>query len=138
MPTQSLTPGGWVQLNATTQSPLAPGPDKAEQTIGIIRQMFMAQGKQYFQIVWNPGSMFPETAMYTSDQLSPISAQSAQQIQQQMNAGTWQPSNAAAGSNYQQPNVPEPALPPGLQQTPVTPTLKGPISQPLDLGTGYR
>lgn len=130
--------GSWVQVNASAQSPLAPGPDIAEQTIGIVRQMFTAQGKQYAQVVWNPGSMFPETALYTSDQLCQITQQQAADITKQMNSGTWSPSSQAVGSTYEQPTVPTLALPPALQGEPVTPTLQGPTDQPLSPGTGYQ
>lgn len=135
--TPSLTTGSYVQYNVTTQSPLAPGPSAAEQTLGIVRQFFTAQGKQYAQVVWNPGSMFPDTGLYTEDQLCAITPKQAADITNQMNAGTWQPSNPATGSNYVQPTVPTLALPPGLQGQQVTPTLNTPTNQPLSSG-GYQ
>lgn len=136
--TNPLSTGSYVQYNATVQSPLSPGPDAAEQTIGIIRQFFTAQGKQYAQVVWNPGSATPETALYTADQLCPISQQQAADLTNQMNAGTYQPPSGTASSNYQQPTVPAMALPPGLQGQDVTPTVTGPTDQPLSPGQGYQ
>jgi hypothetical protein len=136
--TQPPSVGSWVQLDASTQSPLAPGPDLAEQTIGIVRQAFTAEGQRYFQVVWNPGSMFPESGLYTVDQLCSISQQDAANITNQMNAGTWSPNAGTPGSNYQQPTVPTLGLPPALQGNQVTPTLTGPITGPLDPGTGYQ
>lgn len=130
--------GSWVQYNPTTQSPLSPGPDAAEQTIGIVRQLFTAQGTQYAQVVWNPGSQTPETALYTCDQLTPISQQQAVDITNQMNAGTYTPDLGTPSSNYQQPTVPTQALPPGLQGQQVTPTQTGPTDQPLAPGQGYQ
>lgn len=136
--TPQLATGSYVQYNATTQSPLAPGPSAAEQTIGIIRQFFTAQGTQYAQVVWNPGSQFPDTGLYTTDQLCAITQQQAADITNQMNAGTYQPNAGTPGSNYQQPTVPTLALPPALQGAQVTPTLTGPTDQPLSPGTGYQ
>lgn len=136
--TPPLSTGSYVQYNATVQSPLAPGPDAAEQTLGIVRQLFTAQGQQYAQVVWNPGSQFPETALYTSDQLCALTQQQAADITCQMNAGTYQPPSGTPGSNYQQPDVPALALPPGIQGAQVTPTLTGPTDQPLSTGTGYQ
>lgn len=133
-----LATGSFVQYNSSVQSPLAPGPDAAEQTIGIVRQLFTAQGKQYAQVVWNPGSATPETALYTADQLCTITQQQAADLTNQMNAGTYQPSTGTPGSNYQQPSVPTLALPPGLQGQNVTPTLTGPIDQPISPGQGYQ
>lgn len=138
MAAPSLATGTWVQYNVSTQSPLAALPTTAEQTIGIIRQAFTAQGKQFFQVVWNPGNMFPETGLYTADELCALTQQEAQQITAQMNAGSYQLPQGGAGSNYQQPDVPSLALPPGLQGEQVTPTLTGPTTQPLDTGTGYQ
>jgi hypothetical protein len=136
--TPSLATGSYVQYNAATQSPLAPGPSAAEQTLGIIRQFFTAQGQQYAQVVWNPGSQFPNTGLYTTDQLCGITQQQAADITNQMNAGTYQPSTTTPGSDYQQPAIPTLALPPGNQGEGITPTATGPINQPLSPGTGYQ
>lgn len=136
--TPQLATGSFVQYNATTQSPEAPGPSAGEQTLGIIRQFFTAQGQQYAQVVWNPGSTTPETGLYTADQLCAITQQQAADITNQMNAGTYQPPSGTPGSNYQQPDVPALALPPGLQGAQVTPNLTGPTDQPLSPGTGYQ
>ena len=135
--TPTLATGGWVQYNATVQNPQSPGPSAAEQTIGLVRQIFTAQGKQFYQVVWNPGSMFPETGLYSSNELTPLSQQSAQQILSEMNAETYSPANPNTGSNYKQPNIPQAALPPDLQGQAVTPTLTGSVSNPLDTGPGY-
>ena len=133
-----LALGSYVQYNVTTQSPLAQGPSPAEQTSGIVRQFFTAQGKQYAQVVWNPGSQFPDTGLYTADQLCAITQQQAADITCQMNAGTYTPDLGTPSSNYQQPTVPTLALPPGLQGANVTPTLTGPTNQPISPGTGYQ
>lgn len=96
-----LAIGSWVQLNMQSPytyrqkgSPLQESsafPAIAERTIGIVRSAYVAQGTQFYQIVWNPGSDKPETGLYTIDQLSPLSQQQAQQIQGQMAAGTYTP-----------------------------------------------
>jgi hypothetical protein len=137
-PTTPMATGSYVQYNATTQSPLSPAPSAAEQTIGIVRQLFSAQGKQYAQVVWNPGSARPETGLYTCDQLCPISQKQAVDLTNQMNEGTYQPPSGTPSSNYQQPTVPALALPPALQGASVTPTLTGPQDQPLSPGAGYQ
>lgn len=134
--TPQLATGSYVQYNVTTQNPQAPGPSPAEQTIGIIRQFFTAQGQQYAQVVWNPGSQFPDTGLYTADQLCAITQQQAADLTNQMNAGTYEPPGGTLGSNYTQPSVPTLALPPGLQGQDVTPTLNQPTDQPLSSG-GY-
>lgn len=130
--------GGYVQYNSAVQNPQAPGPDAAEQTIGIVRSLFTAQGTQYAQVVWNPGSANPETALYTCDQLCPISQQQAMDLINQMNCGDMPPSTSV-GSSYTQPSIPTLALPPALQNdTDVTPTQTGPITGPLSPGTGFQ
>jgi hypothetical protein len=137
-PSSPMTTGGYVQYNPTVQSPLAPPPSAPEETIGIVRQLFSAQGKQYAQVVWNPGSARPQTGLYTADQLCPISQQQAVDLTNQMNEGTYQPPTGAPSSNYQQPTVPTLALPPALQGAQVTPTLTGSTNQPLSPGAGYQ
>jgi hypothetical protein len=138
------TVGSWVQYNVSTQSPLAGLPTSAEETIGIVRQLFTAQGTQYAQVVWNPGSSTPETGLYTADQLCAITSQQAADIQCQMNSGDFTPPTrqeeaAVAGQDYQQPAVPTGALPPALQTSvPVIPTLTGPQDTPLTQGAGYQ
>src|SRR6516164_1565575 len=89
--TQPLATGSYVQYNVTTQSPQSMLPSAAEQTIGIVRQLFTAQGTQYAQVVWNPGSQTPATGLYTADQLCAITQQQAADLTNQMNAGTYQP-----------------------------------------------
>lgn len=133
-----MVQGGYVQYNPTTQSPLSPAPTAAEETVGLVRQLFSAQGKQYAQVVWNPGSRFPETGLYTEDELCPLSQKEAVDITNQMNAGTYQPDLGTPSSNYEQPAVPALALPPALQGAQVTPTLTGPTNQPLSPGAGYQ
>ena len=137
-PTSPMVTGGYVQYNQTTQNPLAPAPTAAEETIGIVRQLFMAQGQQYAQVVWNPGSATPETGLYHADQLCPISQQQAVDLTNQMNAGTYEPPTGSLGSNFTQPSVPTLALPPALQGQNVTPNLSGPTDQPLSPGAGYQ
>lgn len=100
--TNPLIPiGSWVQLNMN--SPFAyqqPGgniplaqtyPSLAERTIGIVRSAYVAQGTQFYQIVWNPRGTRPETGMYTIDQLVPLTSDQASQLQQQMAQGTFTP-----------------------------------------------
>ena len=132
------TTGSWVQYNVTTQSPLAGMPTPTEQTIGLVRQVFSAQGSQYAQVVWNPGSQYPQTGLYTADELCPMTQQQASDAVNQMNAGTYQPPTGTPSSNYQQPTVPALALPQGMQGLSVTPTLTGPTNEPLSPGTGYQ
>ena len=99
-----LAPGTWVQINQTSQSPLAPGPSNDEQGIGKVLQSFTQEDGPYYQVVWNPGSMQPKTALYHCDDLTPITQDQATQIICQMNAGTYTPaSQGNLGSNYQPP-----------------------------------
>lgn len=96
-----LKVGTWVQLNM--QSPFSYAqqgspyqlssayPTVEERTIGLVRSAYVAQGTQFYQIVWNPGGSRPETGLYTIDQLSPLTTQQAQQIQSEMAAGTYTP-----------------------------------------------
>lgn len=137
-PSTPMQVGGYVQYDPTSDSPLANPPSAAEQTIGIVRQLFSAQGEQYAQVVWNPGSATPKTALYHAKQLTPISQQQAVDLTNQMNEGTYQPDLGAQSSNYEQPTVPALALPPGLQGAQVTPTLTGPTDEPLSPGAGYQ
>src|SRR5215469_2341148 len=95
--------GSWVQYNVTTQSPLSGMPTPAEQTIGLVRSVFTSQGTQFAQVVWNPGSDNPQTGLYTADQLCQLNQQQANDIRNQMNAGTYQPNLGTPSSNYQQP-----------------------------------
>jgi hypothetical protein len=137
-PATPMTQGGYVQYNPTTQNPLSPAPTAAEETIGIVRQLFTAQGKRFAQVVWNPGSANPETGLYTEDQLCAISQKQAVDLTNQMNAGTYTPDLGTPSSNYEQPSVPSLALPPGLQGANLTPTLTGPIDQSLQPGEGFQ
>ena len=104
-PTNPMATGSYVQYNATTQSPLSPGPSAAEQTIGIVRQLFMSQGKQFAQVVWNPGDANPKTGIYHADQLTALDQQTAQQIRQQIAAGTYQPSTPQSSTDYKSPTL---------------------------------
>lgn len=68
-----LPPGQWVQLTHTTINP-AP--------IGIIRQAYHSGGGPYYQVVWYPGSQFPKSAMYQSNEISTLTPdQAAKAIQ---------------------------------------------------------
>jgi hypothetical protein len=137
-PSNPMAVGGYVQYNPTTQNPLSPAPTAAEETLGIVRQLFTAQGKQFAQVVWNPGSTRPETGLYTCDQLTAIDQKTATDIINQMNAGTYTPNLGTPSSNFTQPSVPALALPPGQQGEQVTPNITGPITGPLSPGTGYK
>jgi len=120
MATQNpLLPNGqWVQYNPATDSPLSPKASLPEQTIGIVRQSFTQGDGPYYQVVWNPGSMYPKTALYHASQLTALDQSQANNILQQLAAGTYQPPTAAQpGASYQQPNIPGPAAPPSQQPT---------------------
>ena len=110
-----MPPGQWVQYNATTQDPRAAGPSPDEQTVGVIKQSFTRGDGPYYQVVWNPGSMTPKSALYHQDQLSAISQQQATQMVNTMNATGQFPTQGTPGSNFQQPNVPSQAAPPANQ-----------------------
>lgn len=113
-----LPVGQWVQYNVSVQSPRAELPSVAEQTIGSIRQAFTAQGKTFYQVVWNPGDANPETGLYTDDQLCALTQQQATAIRQQIACGTYQPNmSGTPGADYQQPNIPVQAAPPQDQPT---------------------
>lgn len=83
--------GSWVQFNPMAQNVLAPTPTPSELTVGLVRQLFTAEGKQFYQVVWNPGSAFPETGLYTIDQLCTLSDQAVNGIMNQLNSGTYTP-----------------------------------------------
>lgn len=109
-----LPPGQYVQYNATVQDPRAQGPSPDEQGIGQVRQSFTRGDGPYYQVVWNPGNMRPKSALYHGDQLTPLTPQQAQQLVQSLQAG--QPANTGVpGSNFQQPDLSQQALPPQLQ-----------------------
>ena len=112
----ALPIGQWVQYNSTVDNPRTSTVSPQEKTIGIIRNSFTQGDGQYYQVVWNPGEQLPRSALYHASELTPLSQQSAMQIIGQMNAGTYQPPDQVAGSNYQQPNVPIQAAPPANQQ----------------------
>jgi hypothetical protein len=111
-----LTPGSFVQYNVDVQSTQAPLPSPEEQTIGIVRQAFTGQGGQFYQVVWNPGSQRPKTAMYNADQLCPLTQQAANDIIDQLAAGTYQPVKGTPGLNFPTKNIPIQAAPPANQQ----------------------
>lgn len=83
--------GAWVQFNPNAQSIFAPKPTPTEATIGLVRQLFTAEGQQFYQVVWNPGSAFPQTGLYTIDQLCVLTQQDAATIMNELNSGTYQP-----------------------------------------------
>jgi len=112
-----LPPGQWVQYNAATQDPRAAGPSPDEQTVGVIKQSFTRGDGPYYQVVWNPGSMTPKSALYHGDQLMAITQQQAIQMVNNMNATGQFPSQSKPGSDFQQPNVPIQAAPPSQQPT---------------------
>jgi hypothetical protein len=112
----TLPPGQWVQYNVTTQDPRAAVPSQEEQGIGQIRQSFSRSDGQYYQVVWNPGSMRPKSALYHSEQLCPLTQKQAQDIISNMQSGDYSGPGGVPGSNFQQPNVPIQAAPPGQQR----------------------
>jgi hypothetical protein len=85
--------GSWVQLNMQPYEtkPGPPYPSVEERTIGIIRSAYVAQGQQFYQIVWNPRGNRPETGMYTADQVIPLNSQQVQTITQEMQTGAYTP-----------------------------------------------
>jgi hypothetical protein len=101
----TLGPGVWVQLNSTTESPRAGKPSAEEQTIGKVMQAFSSEGDQYYQVIWNPGDMNPKTGLYKANELTSLDQQTADQIRQQIAAGTYQPNIQKQGSNYQEPTL---------------------------------
>lgn len=119
MATQSplLPPGQWVQYNVTVQDPRAPKPTSDEQGIGQIRQSFTKSDGPYYQVVWNPGSKNPKSALYHGDQLCALTQQQAQQVSNDMAQGSYTgPDLSQLGIDFQQPNVPSSAAPPSEQQ----------------------
>jgi hypothetical protein len=116
----ALPPGQYVQYNATVQDPRAGPPTPEEQGLGQIRQSFSRSDGQYYQVVWNPGSMKPKSALYHEQQLCPLTQKQAQDVINGMASGDT--ATGIPGSNFQQPNVPRQAAPPS-QQTPGMETL---------------
>lgn len=108
-------PGQYVQYNVTTQAPNAPMPSPAEQTIGMVRSAFTAPDGPYYQVIWNPGGLHPKTGLYSAAQLTALTQQEANSIIQQLAAGTYTPPSQIPSTNYQQPNIPAQAAPPGQQ-----------------------
>ena len=99
-----LPVGQWVQYDVTQQDPRAPKPTVEEQTIGVVKQSFMAEGQPYYQVVWNPGGMYPKTALYREKQLKAVDRKTKSV------SPLGEP-----GSNFQQPNIPIQAAPPSYQ-----------------------
>lgn len=114
---QQMAPGSFVQYNAAQDSPLSQGPSVAEQTIGIVRQSFTQGDGTYYQVVWNPGELTPRSGLYHENQLCQLTQQQANQMLNQLAAGTFTPESQKPGSQYQQPAVPTLALPPQVQGT---------------------
>lgn len=115
MAAPSLTPGTYVQLNPTSDSPRAQPPSAIEQTIGVVRQSFFQQGEPYYQVVWNPGDARPKIGMYHESELTVLTQQQSQDILNQLAAGTYTPNTAPQGSTYQPAALPTSAIPPQLQ-----------------------
>lgn len=115
--------GSYVQLNPSSDSPRAAAPSSIEQTIGVVRGSYTQAGEPYYQVVWNPGSDRPKVATYHASELTVLSQQQAQQIMQQISAGTYQPNTQQQGSTYQPRPLPSQVSPqtqnPG-QYTPLT------------------
>lgn len=112
----TLPPGQWVQYNVTTQDPRAALPSDEEKGIGQVRQSFSKTDGQYYQVVWNPGSMKPKSALYHEDQLCPLDQKQAQDLRNQMAEGTYSESGGVPGANFQQPNIPIQAAPTSQQR----------------------
>lgn len=112
---QPLQVGQYVQYSAASDSPRSNKPSGEEETIGIVRQVIRQGDQSYYQVVWNPGDRRPKVGMYHQDQLVPVTQQQANDILNQLAAGTYRPQDQTPGTSYQQPALPEAALPPGLQ-----------------------
>lgn len=78
-------PGTWVQLSAVPSTWNRPLPTAQEQTMGMVRSAFTTSSGPMYQVVWMPGSMHPQTGLYTADQLTCITQQQAAQTAQQLN-----------------------------------------------------
>ena len=95
----TLAPGVQVQINPSTDSARAGKPSPEEQGIGIIKQVFTAQGDQMYLVVWNPGDKTPKTGTYRAEQLTPLSQQQATNLTNQMNTDTNAPATPNASTN---------------------------------------
>jgi hypothetical protein len=113
--TPTLAVGSYVQYNSAFDNPEGPVPSTTEQTIGLIRQTFSQGDGQYYQVVWNPGDARPKIGLYHQDQLTALNQQQANQILQQLAAGTYQPTQQTQGSQYTPASLPTSAIPPALQ-----------------------
>lgn len=82
-------PGQWVKLAPVPSTWNRPLPTEQEQTIGQVRQAFTTSAGTIYQVVWNPASMKPQTGLYLSDMLCALTPQQANQIANQMAAGTY-------------------------------------------------
>lgn len=111
---QPMAVGQYVQYNPTVDSPRASAPSNIESTYGIVRQTINQKGELYYQVVWDPASMYPKVGFYHQDELTPITAQDAQNIVGQLQSGTYTPNLGTQGSNYQD-TIPQEALPPQVQ-----------------------
>jgi hypothetical protein len=92
MATQSplFPPGQYVQYNPQVVGGIVnTNPTVQEKTLGIVRHAYTAQGKEWYQVVWNPGSNNPRTGLYHTDQLIPLTQDQAVQIMNQLAAGTF-------------------------------------------------
>jgi hypothetical protein len=88
MATPTLAPGAWVQINTTNDPARAEKPSAEEQGIGLVRQVFTAEGNKYFQVVWNPGDALPKVGNYLEKQLTVLDQQQAASLRNQMSSST--------------------------------------------------
>lgn len=84
-----LQPGQWVQLAPVPTTWNRPLPTKQEQTIGQVRQAFTTSDGTMYQVVWNPGSAKPQTALYHASQVCAIDQQQTQNVANSMASGTY-------------------------------------------------
>jgi hypothetical protein len=80
-----------MNMQPYESKPHPPYPSVEERTVGVVRSGYVAQGQQFYQVVWNPRGNRPETGMYTIDQLVPLTAQQIQTINAEMNTGAYAP-----------------------------------------------
>jgi hypothetical protein len=57
--------------------------------MGQVRTAFTTSDGPMYQVVWNPGSMHPQTALYHGNQICAITGQQASTVANQMASGSY-------------------------------------------------